>query len=156
MGVRGADEAITVERRAHPVHSRIRGQAGLHREYFSGQIAVTVGYRVEAGPRPENGEPWCPDMRRNQVAAGAAFQRDLKQVTRVKAEDRPSVRGQVADLRQGRGDPIGGLEAGRVKQMVHFTGALAPPVDSGDLHREQETYWLVTGGRYLAAQVSFQ
>src|SRR6201996_9578256 len=146
MGVRVADEAITVERRAHPVHSRIRGQAGLHREYFSGQIAVTVGYRVETGPRPENGEPWCPDMCRNQVAAGAAFQRDLKQVTRVKAEDGASVRSQVADLRQGGGDPIGGLEAGRVNQMVHFTRAITTPVDCRDLHRQHETYWLITCG----------
>src|ERR1700744_2780414 len=104
MGVGVADEPIAVEGRTHPVHTRIRGQAGLHREYFSGQIAVTVGNGVETGSRPENGEPWCPDMCRNQVAAGAAFQRDLKQVTRVKAEDGPSVRSQVTDLRQGRGD----------------------------------------------------
>src|SRR5579875_2009641 len=95
-------------------------------------------------------------MRRNQVATGAAFQRDLEQVTRVKAEYRASVRSQVADLRQGRGDPVGRLEAGRVNQMVHFSRAVTTPVDCRDLHREHETYWLITGGGHPAAQVSFQ
>ncbi len=104
----------------------------------SARSRVAVPDRVEPGVRAEHGEPRRPHVRGDQEAAGTAGQRDLQQVAGVQAQDRPAVGGQVADLGQRRGDPVRGLEARRVEQMVHLPGALVPPVDGRDFDREHE------------------
>ena len=156
MRVGVADQAVPVQRGAGPVHRRVRGQARLHREDVPGQVGVAVSHRVEARLRAEDREPRRPDVRGHQEAARVSRQRDVQQVAGIQAEDRPAVGGQVADLGQRRGDPVGGLEARRVKEVMHLPGALVAPVDSGDLDREHEPDGACAAGRGIAADLVFQ
>ena len=147
-----ADQPVGIQRRAGPVHRRIRRQAGFHREDVTGQVGVAVPDRVEAGLGAEHGEPWRPDVRGDQEAAGTGRQGDLQQVPGIEAEDGPPVGGQVADLGQRLRDAVGGFEARRVQEMVHLTGPLIAAVDRGDLDREEETDRAGAGGRRIAQQ----
>ena len=137
--VRVGDQAVAVQAGHPPVHLRVGGQAGLHREDVVGQVGVAVGDRVEAGLRAQRGEPRRPDVRRHQVAVRAGLQRDLQQVARVQAEDRAAVGGR--GCRSGpsavlnRADRV---EVGQVDQVVHLAGPVVALVDRGDLHREHE------------------
>ena len=101
------DQPVAVQRRHPPVHRRVGGQAGLHREDVLGQVGVAVRDRVEARLRAQRREPRRPDVRRHQVAALAGLQGDLQQVARVQPEDRPAVRAEVADPPERRGEPRG-------------------------------------------------
>jgi hypothetical protein len=127
--VGAADQPVAIQRRAGPIHGRVRGQAGLHREDVPGQVGVAVPHGVEAGLGPQHGEPGRPHVRGHQVAAGAALQGDLQQVPGIEPEDGPAVRGQVADLGQRRGDAVRGLEARRVDQVMDLAGPLVATVD---------------------------
>jgi hypothetical protein len=151
-----AHQAVPVQRGAGPVHRRIGGQAGLHREDVIGQVGVAVPHRVEAGLRAEDGEPRRPHVRGHQEAARAGRQRDVQQVTRVEPEDGPAVRGQVADPGQRRGDPVSLIEAGRVEQVVHLPGPVIASVDGGDFHREHEPDRSGAAGRGVADEPSLQ
>ena len=147
-----ADQAVPVQRGAPPVHRRVRGQAGLDREDVAGQVGVAVPDRVETGLGAEHREPRRPDVGRDEVAAGAAGQGDVQQVAGVEPEDRPAVRGQVADLGQRGGDPVRRLEVRRVQQVVHLAGAVVALVDGGDFHAELEPDRARAAGRGVAAE----
>ena len=79
-------------------------------------------------------------MRRHQIGVRAGFERDLQEVARVEAEDRPAVGGDIADAREPRRHAIDGLEVGRVDQVVDFAGAVTLLVDGGDFHLEHEAH----------------
>ena len=156
MRVRVAHQLIAVQRRAHPVHGGIRREPGLDREYLAGQVPVAVGDEIEPGFRAKDGEPRCPCVGRDEVAAGSARQGDLQEVPRGQAENRPAIRGKVADLAQRFGDPVRGLESRRVDQVVNFPGPVAATVDRGYLGREQETNLPGTTARRSAAQLTLK
>lgn len=95
-------------------------------------------------------------MGRDQVAAGAAVERDLEQVARVEAQDGPAIRREVPDLRQRSGDAVGGLERRGLYQMVHFPCALGTAIDSGDLNGEHESHRLLARRGHPPPHGSFQ
>src|SRR5262245_32769396 len=97
-----------------------------------GKVPVALRDRVEAGLRSERSEPWRPDMRRHEISMGSAFQHDLEQVAGIEAEDRPPVRGDIADAREAFRDAVDSGEIGRIDQVMNFAGALALFVDRGD------------------------
>ena len=156
MRVGVADQAVPVQGRAGPVHRRIRRQAGLHREDVPGQVGVAVTDRVEAGLRAEHGEPGRPHVSGHQEAVRVGRERDVQQVAGIEPEDRPPVRGQVADLGQRRGDPVRGVETRRVDKVVNLPGALGAAVDRGYLDREHEPDRARTGGRGVADEPSLE
>ena len=149
VGVRVADQGEAVEPRDAPVHRRIGGEPGLHREEVRGEVAVALLDRIEARLRAEHGEPGGPDVRRDQIGVGAARQRDLEQVPRVEAEDRPAVRGEVADRAELFPQAGRGLEAGGVDQVVDLAGPVPLFVDGRDLDLEEEPGRPVAGRRQL-------
>ena len=103
----------------HVRSGRVR-LAEAAREDVVREIGVAVGDRVESGLRAEHREPRSPYVRGNEVGTRVALQRDLKEMAGVEPEYRPPVGGQVADLREGRGDTFGGLDGGRIKKVVHL------------------------------------
>jgi hypothetical protein len=82
-------------------------------------------------------------VRGHEEAAWPGRQGDLQQVTRIQPEDGPAIGGQVADPGQRRGDPVRGLEARRVQQVVDLAGPLVAAVDRADLDREPLTGYLI-------------
>src|SRR5579875_352457 len=155
MSIRVADETIGVQRGAHPVHPGIRRQARLGSEYVIREISVTLCHGVEPRSGAQNREPWRPDMRGYEVAAGAGLQRDLKQVTGVKAKDGPAVRGKVAELRQRARDAVCGAELRHVYQVMYFPCPLITSVDGGDLHGQHEADRLTAGAGNAAPHLAF-
>ena len=140
MGIGAGGETIAVEKRHPPVHRRIGGQPGFHREDAIGEIAVTVDDRVEAGLRSERREPRRPDMRRHQIGVGTGFERDLQEIAGIESENRSAVGGDVADTRQPCRHAIDGLEIGRIDQVMDFAGTVALLVDGRDFHLEHEPH----------------
>jgi hypothetical protein len=134
--VRVRDQAVTVQAGHPPVHRRVGGEPGLHRGDVLGQVGIAVGDRVEARLRAQRREPRRPDVRGDQVAA--RLQGDLQQVPGVEAQDRPAVRGEVADPAQRRVEAGGGREVRHVDEVVHLAGPVVALVDRGDLHAEHE------------------
>jgi hypothetical protein len=59
-------------------------------------------------------------------------------VAGVQAEDRPAVRGDVADLAEPLVEAGGRLQVRHVDEVVDLPGPLPALVDGGDLHRQQE------------------
>jgi hypothetical protein len=57
-------------------------------------------------------------VRGHEVRARPGVERDLEQMTRIEAEDGPSVRRDVADAREAGGDAIRGLEIRRVQEVT--------------------------------------
>jgi hypothetical protein len=80
----------------------------------------------------------------------SGFQRDLQQVAGIEAENRPSVRCQVADARQAGDQPVGGGEIGHEDQVVDLPDLVALLVDGGNLHLEHEAHRAGAGRRRLA------
>ncbi len=138
--VRVAHQPVAVQRRHPPVHGGVRGEPGLQREDVPGQVGVAVVDRVKARLGAEHGEPGGPHVGRHQVGAGAALKGDLQQVARVEAEDRPPVRGDVADAPEPAVEAPGRIEVRHIDEVVDLAGALAALVDGGDLHREHEAH----------------
>ena len=138
MGVRVADQGEAVELRDAPVHRRIRGEPGLDREDVGGEIAVAFVDRVETRFRAERGEPGGPDVRRDEVGVRPARQGDLQQMPRVEAQDRPPVRGDVADGGELLPEPPRRLQVRGVDQMVDLPRPVPLLVDGRDLDLQQE------------------
>ncbi len=156
MRVGVAHQPVAVERRAHPVHRRVRGEPGLDREDMFGQIEVAVGDRVEPRFGAQNGEPRRPDVRGHQVAPRPGVQRDLQQVARVEAENGAAVGRQVPDLGQGGGDCARRLECGGINKVVDLPGHPVALVDGGDLGREQEAHLRLAAGRGGPSQLRLE
>ena len=131
-------QPVLVQARHPPVHLGVGGQSGLDGEDVGGQVRVAVGDPVEPGLRAEHREPRRPRVRGHQVAPVAAGERDLEQVPRVEPEDRPAVRGEVADAKELPGDLVDRVKRRRVQQVVHLPGPVVALVDGGDLRRQQE------------------
>jgi len=74
-------------------------------------------------------------MGRYQETAGISRQRYIQQIPGIQPEDRPPVRGQVADLSQFGGDPVRRLEARREDEMMHLPRAVITAVNGGYLDR---------------------
>jgi hypothetical protein len=138
IGVGG--ETIAVEKRHPPVHRRIGRQPRFHGEDAIGEIAVAVGDRVETGLRSERREPRRPDMRRHQVGMGAGFERDLKEIAGIEAENGAAVGGDIADAREPRRHAVDGLEVGGIDQVMDFAGAVTLLVDGRDFDLEHEPH----------------
>jgi hypothetical protein len=79
-------------------------------------------------------------VRRDQKRIGRRFQGDFEQVARIQAEDGPAVGFDVPDAGQARGDARGGLEIGRIEQVVHLAHPIAALVDAADLDRQEEAH----------------
>ena len=140
VGVGVGHEPETVQGRHPPVHRRVRGEARLHREDVGAQVPVAVVDGVEARLRAQRGEPGRPDMGGNEIGAGVRFQGDLQQVPGIEAQDRASVRVQVADPRQAVHHPLRRVEAGGVDQVVDLARLVELLVDGRDLDREHEPH----------------
>ena len=121
-----------------------------------GQIAVALVDRIEAGLRTQDGKPRRPDVRRDQIAALAALQRDLQQIARIQSQNRPPVRFQVADLRQLLNQLFGLLPARHIDQMMHLAGPLAAFVDRRNLDLQQEAGGRRAGRRQLFVHRALQ
>ncbi|AUX22690.1 uncharacterized protein SOCEGT47_031960 [Sorangium cellulosum] len=136
--VRAGDEPVAIEPGDAPVHRGIGREPRLDREDVRREIAIALLDRVEAGLGAQHREPGGPDVRRHEVGALARLQHDLEQVARVEPQDRPPVGAQVADLRERADDAIGGLEVGRIEEMMDLPRPVSLLVDRGDLHRQDE------------------
>ena len=77
---------------------------------------------------------WAGD----EIRAGVRFQGDLQQVPGIEAQDRPSVRVQVADPGQAVHHPLRRLEIRGVDQVVDLSRLVELLVDGRDLDREHE------------------
>ena len=138
MGVRVGNQPEAIQRRHPPVHRRIRRKTGLDREDVGREVPVALVDGVEAGLRPERGEPRGPDMGGDEIRAGTRFQRDLQQMPGVEPQNRPPVRVQVADPGQAVDHPVGGFEIRGVDQVVDLAGLVELLVDGRDFDRQHE------------------
>src|ERR1700722_19058815 len=102
------------------------------------EILVTLGYGVEPGLGPKDGEPRCPDVSWDEEASLACVQGNFEQVPGVQTEDWPPVGSQVPDLRQCRGDRTRRLERRCIQKVMNLPGRIIALIDGGDLGGEQE------------------
>ena len=79
-------------------------------------------------------------MGRNQEPLGSHFKEYLKEVAAVEPQNRPAVRGQVADPRQGGIDPIGRSKIRHVEKIMNLSHPSATLVDAAYLGGEEESY----------------
>src|SRR5262249_39528895 len=120
------------------------------------EVAIAFGNGVEAGLGAERRKPGRPDMGRNEVGMLTRFQGDLEKIAGIEAQDRPAVRGDVADSPKACGKPVHRLEVRRVDQMMDLSRPVALLVDRGDLDREHEAYRRHTRWRQRLPDLRFQ
>ena len=140
MGIGVGHEPEAVQGRDPPVHRRVRGKARLHGENVGAQVPVAVVDGVETRLRAERREPGRPDMGGDEIRAGVRFQGDLQQVPGIEAQDRPSVRVQVADPGQAVHHPLRCLEIRGVDQVMDLSCLVELLVDGRNLDRQHETH----------------
>ncbi len=98
-----------------------------------------------------------PDVGRDEQRLGVRRQAQLQQVAAVQAEDRPAIRGDVADPLQARRQPSGRFHVGEQHQVVHLSHRAEPLVDRADLACQHEPHrGLAHRGRQLRAKRALQ
>ena len=80
VGVRVGYEPEAIEGRDPPVHRRVGGEAGLHREDVLREIPVAVVDGVEPRLRAEGGEPWGPDVGGYEIGARVRLEGDFEEM----------------------------------------------------------------------------
>ena len=138
MGVGIGNERIAVQGADHAVHGRIGRKARFQGEDMFREVAVAVFQTVKAGFGAKQRKPRRPDVCGNHDPVGRAFQQDFQQVAGIQPQNGPTVRGQIADLRQPQGEAFCVLQAGHKDQVVDFAHLAQAFVDGTDFGLEQE------------------
>jgi len=117
------------------------------------QVAVAFFDGIEARLGAKERKPGRPNVRRDELARGIYLQQRLQQIPRIKTQDRPAVRPDVADLLQSRLETRHRIEARCKNDIVHLAGLSRPFVDVADLAAEDETDRGLTRGGYSGLHI---
>ena len=147
VGVGVGNKDVGIEGGKGAIHGWVRGKPGFERVDVRREIGEALFDQVKSGLGTEKGEPWCPDVSRDEEGPITHAQDDLEKVSGIQAQDGTAVGAEVADPAETVIEPVNRVEVGQEDQVVDFPRFPFPLVNAADLAGENEPGWCPAGRR---------